>query len=86
MWLSSVNVHPPSLSPDNYGWIYNVTGQYEVSWFDCDMSPPSLHLIIKEDEEQYIGTDDKGIIILLLGGILQKAATEQIYDYNFILD
>ena len=39
------------------------------------MSPPSLHLITKEDEGQYIGTDNKGIIIFLLGGILQEAAT-----------
>ena len=62
MWLSSVSAHPPSLSPDNYGWIYNVAGQYEVSWFDCDMSPPSLHLTIKEDHGQYIGTADEGII------------------------
>ena len=60
MWLSSVSAHPPSLSPDDYGWICNVAGQYEVSWFDCEMSPPSLDLIIKENDG--IGTSDEGII------------------------
>ena len=59
MWLSSVSAHPPSLSPDDYGWIY-VAGQYEVSWVDCEMSPPSLDLIIKENHG--IGTSDEGII------------------------
>ena len=37
------------------------------------MSPPSLHLIIKEDEGQYIGTDDKGIIIFFIRGYFARS-------------
>lgn len=65
MWSNLDSAHPPTLLPENYGWVLS-EGSYKIKWHTGKMVPENLEDIVltsesqsSEDEEYLVSSSDE---------------------------
>ena len=49
-WLYSSSEAVPLMKPENSGWVLDNQGTYRLKWFDGEVAPGSLEIILTQDD------------------------------------
>ena len=59
IWMSSVRPHPPIISPLNYGWKITTEKRFQLLWYDGEICPKKLDIVIDQDDHNSESEDNE---------------------------
>lgn len=48
LWLNSAEPRMPDILPEQFGWFIDRNNTYKLKWFEGDMTPQSLDVVIDD--------------------------------------